>query len=65
MIILYILFGLIIGSLSIYFILRPKLKVTASVNEKIQTENVKLNQQNKELLSIYQEQKDKITAATE
>lgn len=49
MIILYILLGLIVGSLGVYLLLRPKLKLTAQKNLAIEQENQKLEIENANL----------------
>jgi len=71
MIVLYVFIGLLVGSLGIYLLLRPKLKITARKNIEIElentnldAENAKLSIQNSNLNSEYKvllEQRDKIT----
>ena len=39
MIILCILIGLLVGSIGVYFLLKPKLKITAQKNTAIENEN--------------------------
>lgn len=51
MTILYILIGLIIGSLLVYLIVRPKIKIIAQRNEKIEKENIQLEAENKILVN--------------
>ena len=52
MTILYILIGLVIGSLCVYLIIRPKIKITAQRNEAIEKENQQLAYENENLKNI-------------
>lgn len=49
MIIIYICLGLLIGSLGIYFILKPKLQQVAQYNTEVEKKNKELDQQNADL----------------
>lgn len=49
MIILFTIIGIIIGSLIIYFILKPKLKISQTLNEKIIAENAEAQIKNNNL----------------
>lgn len=53
MIFIYICIGLLIGSLGIYFILRPKLQKVVQYNQEIENQNKELENKNRELKQIY------------
>ena len=52
MIILYIVIGLLVGSIGIYFLLKPKLKITVQKNTAIENENHQLELENENLNKI-------------
>lgn len=52
MIILCILIGLLVGSVGVYFLLKPKLKITAQKNTAIENENHQLELENENLNKI-------------
>lgn len=65
MTILYILIGLIIGSLLVYIIVRPKIKVTVQRNNEIAEENRILALENENLNTIKQNREELLNHVTE
>lgn len=65
MIILYILFGLIVGGLGIYLLLRPKLRITEQKNLTIIQENHELETENKNLIELTKQKKQLLDTATQ
>ena len=65
MTILYILIGLIIGSLLVYLIVRPKIKITTQCNEEIAKKNLALEIENENLNNIKQAKEELLEKITE
>ena len=62
MIILYILVGLLIGSIGVYFLLKPKLKITAQKNIAIEHENQQLELENENLNKIKRDREESLNS---
>lgn len=60
--IICIIIGILVGSLSIYFILNPKLKAVQQIDQQILDQNQKINEENKQLIEDnIQFSKDKVS----
>lgn len=65
MIILYVLIGLLVGSLGIYLLLRPKLKITAQKNIAIEQANQQLIIENENLTNINKHKEELLEKTTQ
>lgn len=65
MIILYVLIGLLVGSLGIYLLLRPKLKITAQKNIAIEQANQQLVIENENLININKHREELLEKTTQ
>lgn len=65
MIILYVLIGLLVGSLGIYLLLRPKLKITAQKNIAIEYANQQLVIENENLININKHREELLEKTTQ
>lgn len=65
MIVLYVLIGLLVGSLGIYLLLRPKLKITAQKNIAIEQANQQLVIENENLININKHREELLEKTTQ